>query len=85
MSPDSREAIDIAARVVALLDTRNSSIAVDSARIEADDYDGSVSVSEWLHRESRESTTKRRAPTGLAIVVGIALAVCVAIIVGTGA
>ena len=50
LSPDSREAVEIAARVVALLNTKSSSIAVDSAQIEADEYDGSVSVSEWLHR-----------------------------------
>jgi hypothetical protein len=52
-SPETREAIEIASRVVALLDTRNSSLAVDSSEIEFDDYDGSVSVSEWLRRKSR--------------------------------
>jgi hypothetical protein len=51
-SPADREAVELAARVVALLDTRKASIAVDSSEVEADDYDGSVSVSEWLHRKS---------------------------------
>lgn len=51
-SPDNDEAVELAIRVVALLDTRNSALAVDSSQIEADDYDGSVSVSEWLHRKS---------------------------------
>lgn len=51
-SPDIREAVELAVRVVALLDTRNSSLVVDSSQTEADDYDGSVSVSEWLHRKA---------------------------------
>lgn len=51
-SPDHSEAVELAIRVVALLDTRNSSLAVDSSQTEADDYDGSVPVSEWLHRKS---------------------------------
>ena len=52
-SPDHRDAVEIAARVVALLDTRSSSIAVDSLGAEADNYDGSISVSEWLRRKSQ--------------------------------
>jgi hypothetical protein len=79
-----REAVELAARVVALLDTRKSSIAVDSS--EADDYDGSVSVSEWLKLKAEESAEKRRRARldRLAIVVGLALAACVAIIMGIG-
>jgi hypothetical protein len=86
-SPNNREAVELAARVVALLDTRKYSITVDSSEIEADDYDGSVSVSEWLELKSHESAAKRRrARIGrLAIVVGLALAACVAIIMGIGA
>ena len=51
-SPDCHEAVEIAIRVVALLDTRNASLAVESSETEADDYDGSVSISEWLQRKS---------------------------------
>ena len=51
-SPDSHEAVELAIRVVALLDTRISALAVDSSQAEADDYDGSVPISEWLHRKS---------------------------------
>jgi hypothetical protein len=86
-SPANREAVEFAARLVALLDTRRSSIAVDSSQIEADDYDGSVSVSEWLELKAEESAEKRRRARldRLAIVAGVALAVCVAIIMGLGA
>jgi transmembrane sensor len=81
-SPDNREAVALAARVAAYLDARHSSISVDSAKIEADDYDGSVPVSEWLRRKSHEGTAKRRARTGrFAIVVGLALAASVAVVV----
>jgi hypothetical protein len=83
-SPHEREAVELAVRV-ALLDTRNSSNFLDSSQIEADDYDGSVSVSEWLRRKSQERAAKRSARTSLAIVVGLALAACIAIIVGIGA
>jgi transmembrane sensor len=80
-SPENREAVELAARVVALLDAGDSSIPVDSTEMEADDYDGSVPVSEWLHRKSHESAAKRRMRTGrLAIVAGLALAACVAIV-----
>ena len=51
-SPDNHEAVELAIRVVALLDTRKAALAVDSSQTEGDDYDGSVSVSEWLHRKS---------------------------------
>ena len=51
-SPDYHDAVELALRVVALLDTRNASLAVDSLQAEADDYDGSVSISEWLSRKS---------------------------------
>jgi hypothetical protein len=51
-SPDNRAAVELAARVVALLDPSCSSMAVGSSQIEADDYDGTVSVSEWLRRKS---------------------------------
>jgi hypothetical protein len=51
LSPDDREAVELAARVVALLDVRKSFISADSSQSGADDYDGSVSVSEWLHRK----------------------------------
>jgi hypothetical protein len=86
-SPANREAVELAARVVALLDTSKSSIAVDSSEAEADDYDGSVSVSEWLELKAEESAAKRRRARldRLAIVVGVALAACVAIIMGFGA
>ena len=86
-SPADREAVELAARVVALLDTKRSSIAVDSSEADADDYDGSVSVSEWLELKAEESAEKRRRARldRLAIVVGIALAACVAIIMGIGA
>lgn len=86
-SPADREAVELAARVVALLDTRKSSIAVDSSEADADDYDGSVSVSEWLELKAEESAEKRRRARldRLAIVVGLALAACVAIAMGIGA
>jgi hypothetical protein len=86
-NPANREAVELAARVVALLDTRKSSIAVDSSEAEADDYDGSVSVSEWLERKAEESAAKRRRARldRLAIVAGLALAACIAIIMGIGA
>jgi hypothetical protein len=86
-NPANREAVELAARVVALLDTRKSSIAVDSSEGEADDYDGSVSVSEWLEQKSEERAAKRsHARLGrIAIVVGLALAACIAIIMGIGA
>lgn len=82
-----REAVELAARVVALLDTKRSSIAVDSSEVDADDYDGSVSVSEWLERKEEESAERRRRTRldRLAIVVGLALAACIAIIIGIGA
>ena len=51
LSPDDREAVELAARIVALLDIRKSFNSTDSSQFEADDYDGSVSVSEWLHRK----------------------------------
>jgi hypothetical protein len=85
-SPANREAVELAARVVALLDTRKSSITVDSSQVEADDYDGSVSVAEWLELKAEESAEKRRRVRldRLAIVVGVALAACVAIIIIMG-
>ena len=85
-SPADRETVELAARVVALLDTRKSSIAVDSSEVEADDYDGSVSVSEWLERKAEESAEKRRRAhwDRLAIVAAVALAACIAIIMGIG-
>jgi hypothetical protein len=87
-NPANREAVELAARVVALLDTRKSLLAVGSSQIEADDYDGSVSVSEWLQLKAEESAAKRSyARLGrIAIVVGLALAACcIAIIMGIGA
>jgi hypothetical protein len=51
LSPDDREAVELAARIVALLDVRKSFNSATSSQSEADDYDGSVSVSEWLHRK----------------------------------
>ena len=84
-SPADREAVELAARVVALLDTQRSSIAVNSS--ETDDYDGSVSVSEWLELKAEERAEKRRRGRldRLAVVVGLALVACVAIIIGIGA
>jgi hypothetical protein len=52
LSPDNHAAVELAARVVALLDSRNDSMSVHSSESEADEYDGSVSVSEWLRRKS---------------------------------
>ncbi len=52
LSPDNHAAVELAARVVAILDSRNESMCVHSPECEADDYDGSVSVSEWLLRKS---------------------------------
>ena len=85
-SPADREAVELAARVMALLDTKRSSIAVDSSEADADDYDGSVSVSEWLELKAEESAEKRRRARldRRAIVAGLGLAACVAIIIGIG-
>jgi hypothetical protein len=52
LSPDNHAAVELAARVVALLDSRNESMSAHSSECEADDYDGSMSVSEWLRRKS---------------------------------